>query len=70
MTQETSSLKTCAWLLLMLLQDFFASARLHSVSAKNIFLPKYAVQYLYHLKSNNVIGQRKTTIIEKHFYHD
>ena len=32
------------------------------------FLPKSAVHYLYHLKSNNIIGQRKTTNKEKHFY--
>ena len=31
-------------------------------------LPKSAVQYSYYLKSYNVIGQRKTTDIEKHFH--
>ena len=31
--------------------------------AKN-FLPKSVVDYLYHLKSNNIIGQRKTTNTE------
>ena len=34
----------------MLLQDFFAGARIHRVS--NFFLPKSAVHYLYHLKSS------------------
>ena len=32
------------------------------------FLPKSAVDYLYHLKSNNIIGQKKATNKEKHFY--
>ena len=41
----------------MLLQDFFASARLHRVD--KTFLPKSAVYYLNHLKSNNIIGQRE-----------
>ena len=48
----------------MLLQDLFASARLHRVH-KFFFLPKSAVHYLCHLKSNNIIGQRKTTDKEK-----
>ena len=55
---RNNSLETCTWLLLMLLQDLFASARLHRVH--NFFLKKSAVHYLCHLKSN-VIGQRKTT---------
>ena len=38
-----------------------------STECTNFFLPKTAVHYLYHLKSNN-IGQRKTTNTEKHFY--
>ena len=33
-----------------------------------ILLPKSAVYYLCHLKSNNIIDQRKTTNKEKHFY--
>ena len=40
----------------MLLQDFFDSARLHRMHKKK-FLPKSAVYYLYHLKSNNIIVQ-------------
>ena len=32
------------------------------------FLPKRAVHYFYHLKSSNIIGQRKTTNTGKHFY--
>ena len=32
------------------------------------FLPKSTVHYTCHLKSNNIIGQRKTTNTEKHFY--
>ena len=50
----------------MLLQDFFASARPHRLHKK--ILPKSAVHYLYYLKSNSIIGQRKTTDIEKQFY--
>ena len=57
------SLETCARLLFMLLQDFFASAR----SAQKFLLPKSTVHCLCHLKSNNIIGQR-TTNKEKHFY--
>ena len=34
---------------------------------KNVLL-KRVVHYLCHLKSNNIIGQRKTTNKEKHFY--
>ena len=60
------SLETCAQLLFMLLQDFFASTRPHRVDS--FFLPKSAVQYLYHLKPNNIIAQRKTTNTEKLFY--
>ena len=48
----------------MLLQDLFTSARRHRVH-KIFFLPKSAVHYLYHLKSSNIIGQRKTTNTEK-----
>ena len=51
----------------MLFQDFFASARPHRVHTQ-IFLPKSAVHYSYFLKSYNVIGQWKTTDLEKHFY--
>ena len=58
--------KIVARLLFMLLKDFVASARLQRVH-KN-FLPKSVVHYLCHLKSNNIIGQRKTTNKEKHFY--
>ena len=32
------------------------------------FLPKSTVHYMCHLKSSNVIGQRKTTDTKKHFY--
>ena len=39
-----------------------------SIECTKIFLPKCAVHYLYHLKSNNIISQRKTTNTEKHFY--
>ena len=39
-----------------------------STECIKLFLPKYAVHYLYHLKSNNIIGQRKTTNTEKYFY--
>ena len=47
----------------MLLQDFFASARLHT--EHNIFfLSKSAANYLHHLKSNNIIGLRKTANTE------
>ena len=31
-------------------------------------LPKRAVHYLYHRKSNNIIGQGKTTNTKKHFF--
>ena len=48
----------------MLLQDFFASARLHIVQ-KKIYYQKSGVYYLCHLKSNH-IGQRKSTDKEKH----
>ena len=58
---------TCAQLLFMLLQDFFASARHHRVH-QFFFLWNSAVHYLYNLKSNNIIGQRKTGNAEKHFY--
>ena len=50
----------------MLLQDFFARDRLQRVH--KFFLPKCAVYYLYHLKSNNIASQRKTTNTKKHFY--
>ena len=39
-----------------------------STECTKIFLPKCAVHYLYHLKSNNIVSQRKTTNTEKHFY--
>ena len=32
------------------------------------YLPKRAVHYLYHRKSNNIIGQGKTTNTKKHFF--
>ena len=38
-------------------------------STKCTFLSKSAVHYLYHLKSNNIIGLRKTANTEK-FIHD
>ena len=59
-------METCAWLLFMLLQDFFGRARLQS--AQKFLLPKSAERYLCHLKSNNITGQRKTTNKEKHFH--
>ena len=65
--KKTYSLETCARLLFMLLQDFFASTRPHRVD-KGFFLPKSAGHYLYHLKSNNIIVQKKTTNTEKLFY--
>ena len=54
------------WKLLKLLQDFLASARLRRVYKR--LLPKSAIHYSYELKPNNIIGQRKTTDIEKLFY--
>ena len=39
-----------------------------STECTKFFLPKSAVHYLYHLKSSNTIGQRKTTNTGKHFY--
>ena len=51
----------------MLLPDFFASARLHRLH-KNVLLAKDAVSNNKSAKSNNIIGQRKTTYKEKHFY--
>ena len=61
--KKQHSVETCARLLFMLLQDFFASARFHRVHK----IPKSAVHYLYYLKLNNTISQRKTTNSEKHF---
>ena len=37
-------------------------------SGQKFLLPKSVVHYLCHLKSNNIIVQRKTTNKEKHFY--
>ena len=37
-------------------------------SAEKNLLPKSAIHYLCHLKSNNVIDQMKTANKEKHFY--
>ena len=56
--KKKHSLETCAQPIFMLLQDFFASARLHRVH--NLFLPNNGVYYLYHLKSNNIIGQTRS----------
>ena len=39
-----------------------------STECTKFFLPKSAVHYLYHLKSSNTIGQRKTTNTGKYFY--
>ena len=39
-----------------------------STEYTKILLSKSPVHYLRHLKSNNIIGQRKTTNKEKHFY--
>ena len=61
------SLKTCAWLLFLLLQYFFASARRHTVHKKNL-LPMTAVHFSYYLKLSNIIAQRKTT--DNSFIHD
>ena len=44
----------------MLLQYLFR-LRQTQQRAPNTFLPKNAVHYLRHLKSNNIIGQRKTS---------
>ena len=66
--QEMHSLETCVRLLFMVLQDFFASARLHRRHKK--FLPKSALYYLYHLKSNNIIGQRENHQYKKALVHD
>ena len=37
-------------------------------SAQKFLCSKSAVHYLCHLKSNDIIGQRKTTNKAKHFY--
>ena len=47
-------------------QDFLLVP--NSTECTNFFLLKYAVHYLYHLKSNNIMDQRKTTNAEKQFY--
>ena len=39
-----------------------------STGCTEMFFTKSAVHYLYHLKSNHIIGQRKTNNTEKHFY--
>ena len=39
-------------------------SRVHNI----FFSPKSVAHYLHHLKSNNIIGQSKTTNTEKHFY--
>ena len=39
-------------------------------SAQKFLLPKSLVHYLCHLKSNNIIGERKTTNKENTFIHD
>ena len=41
---------------------------LDSTECTEIFLLKSAVHYLHHLKSNDIIGQRKTTNTEKDIY--
>ena len=61
------SLETCTWLLLMLLQDLFASVWPHRVHKKP-FLLKITVLYLYYSRLNYTIVQKKTTNIEKLFY--
>ena len=61
---RNNSLETCARLLFILLQDFFASVRLHRVHKNH----KNHKTLFVSLKSNNIIGQRKTTNKEKHFY--
>ena len=53
----------------MLLQDFFTIARPQRVY-KKFFLPKNLVHCSYYLKSDNIIGQRKTTNTEKQVIHD
>ena len=53
-------------LLFILLKDLFVSATLCRVH--NFFLPRSAVHCLYQLKSNNILGQRKSTNTEKDFY--
>ena len=39
-----------------------------STECRKFFLPKCAVHYVYHLKSNNIVSQRKTINTEKYFY--
>ena len=53
--------------LFMLLQDSFASARLHRVH-KFFLLPKSVVHYSYWLKLNNIIAQKKTINTERLYY--
>ena len=62
--KKEHSLKTCARLLFMLLQDLFASV----TEWTKFFLPKCLVHYFYHLKPSNIIGHRKITNTEKQFY--
>ena len=59
--------ETGARLLFMLSQDFFATTRLYRVH-KNFFCRSVQYNIWYHLKSNKIIGQRKTTNTEKHFF--
>ena len=39
-----------------------------STECTNYFLPKCAVHYSYHLRSNNIVSQRETTNTEKYFH--
>ena len=64
-SQEITQSENFFGVIVYVLQNFFISFWLHRV---HIFLAKSAVHYLYHLKSNNVIGQRKNINAEKHFY--
>ena len=64
-------MKLICWFYVIL--KFYVIARLFRYcqipqSAQKFPLPKSVVRYLCHLKSNNIIGQRKTTNKEKHFY--
>ena len=56
-------METYERLVFMLLQDFFDSVRPHRLH--KFFLLKSAVYNLYHLKSNNILGQGKTTNTEE-----
>ena len=64
--KKKHSLETCARLLFMYCKTFPLVP--DSTECTKFFLPKSAVHYSYYLKSNNIIGPRKTTNIQKQFY--